>query len=190
MIPKIKNSRFKIKSSGFSLVEMLVATSILIFAIVGPMTLVARGIFFSNYAKDQISAFYLAQEAVEYLRNVRDKNNIDGGTWDTYKTSIINSCMINLNPNGCKVDIPMETISSCIAPTDCGRLNRNDTSGLYSYQTGTGWVPTQFERRIKIYNEPTSDPNSNEIHVEVEMLWTNGTLAKNFIIKENLFAWQ
>ncbi|MEK7662096.1 MAG: prepilin-type N-terminal cleavage/methylation domain-containing protein [Patescibacteria group bacterium] len=190
MILKTQNSKLKTKNRGFSLVEMLVATSILIISIVGPMTLVSKGVFFSNYAKDQISAFYLAQEAVEYLRNVRDNNNIAGGTWNTYKTSLINLCMVNLNANGCKVDIPATTISSCNSPTNCGLLNRNDTSGLYSYQAGVGWVPTQFERRIKVYNEPTSDPNSNEIHIEVEMVWTNGTLVKNFIIKENLFAWQ
>ena len=190
MISKIKNSKLKIKNGGFSLVEMLVATSILIIAIVGPMSLVARGVFFSNYAKDQIAAFYLAQEAIEYLRNVRDNNNITGGTWDTYKGSLINLCMTDSNPSGCKIDVPATAISSCSSPTNCGLLNRNEVSGLYSYQVGAGFAPTQFERRVKINNEPASNQNSNEIHIEVEMVWTNGTLTRNFIIKENLFAWQ
>src|SRR4051812_13810349 len=51
---------------AFTLVESMVAISILALAVTGPMIIAQKGIGSAIYAKDQITAFYLAQEAVEY----------------------------------------------------------------------------------------------------------------------------
>src|SRR3989338_617192 len=76
-----RDSVFVIRDStqrGFSLVETIVAIAILTFAMVAPLSLAQRGLNASIYARDQITAFYLAQEAIEYVRNVRDTNNLEG----------------------------------------------------------------------------------------------------------------
>ena len=57
---------------GFTLIESLVAITILVTAILGPMTIAATGISSAIYARDQETAFFLAQEGLEYVRNVRD----------------------------------------------------------------------------------------------------------------------
>ena len=49
---------------GFTLIETLVAVSLLTVAIVAPMTLTARSLSAAYYARDQITAFHLAQEAI------------------------------------------------------------------------------------------------------------------------------
>ena len=60
------------KNRGFTIIESLVAIAILIVAITGTMTAVQSGISSYTYSKDQIAAFFLAQEAFEQVRNMRD----------------------------------------------------------------------------------------------------------------------
>ena len=57
---------------GFTLLETFVAITILMFAVVGPLTIVSKALNASYDSRDQITAFYLAQDAIEYIRNVRD----------------------------------------------------------------------------------------------------------------------
>ncbi len=67
------------KNKGFTLLETLVAISILIVAITAPLAIIAQALRSSYYARDQVTAYYLAQEAVEFLRNKRDNTGLQGG---------------------------------------------------------------------------------------------------------------
>src|ERR1035437_7381734 len=72
-------------SSGFTLVETLVAIAILMIAIAGPLTVAEKGLSASIYARDQLMASYLAQDAMESIKNIVDSNELDkanGGTTD------------------------------------------------------------------------------------------------------------
>ncbi|MDP3958447.1 MAG: prepilin-type N-terminal cleavage/methylation domain-containing protein [bacterium] len=178
-------------SRGFTLIETLVATFVLITAIVGPLSIVAKGFFFANYTRDQVTAFYLAQEAIEFIRSKRDNVTLAGSTWATFKANPgtsnppgIRDCLVANNPNGCSIDAKWNTIAAC--GSTCEYL-RQDSAGLYNYQDGN---ETPFRRTIKMYYEPSGDPNANELRIEVEMLWANGTLTKSFVLKESVFNWQ
>jgi prepilin-type N-terminal cleavage/methylation domain-containing protein len=59
-------------SKGFTLVETLVAIAIFTMSILGLMSVMAQGISDTTYAKQKIIATYLAQEGIEYVRNMRD----------------------------------------------------------------------------------------------------------------------
>ena len=61
---------------GLTLVETLVAISILTIAVVGPLGIIAQALHTSYYTRDQMTAYYLAQEAIEYVRNIRDNQSI------------------------------------------------------------------------------------------------------------------
>ena len=63
---------------GFTLVETLIAISILVLAVTGAFAAAHNGMMSSLYSKDQVTAFYLAQEAIEQIRNLRDQNGISG----------------------------------------------------------------------------------------------------------------
>ncbi|MEK7115708.1 MAG: hypothetical protein AAB858_03200 [Patescibacteria group bacterium] len=183
------NYQLPTTQGGFTLIETLVATFVLVTAIVGPLTITAKGVFFSNLAKSQITAFYLAQEPIEYIRNKRDNNTIAGGKWADFKSGVVQNCMESVNPNGCYLDVTTDTISQCGA-SGCPYLNRNSVSGFYGYETGGNWSQSEFRRTVKISNVPASNESANEIFIVVEMTWQNGILTKNFVLKENLFDWQ
>jgi type II secretory pathway pseudopilin PulG len=62
------------KNSGFTLIETFVAITVLVIAVLGPMTLLSRALQNSRYIKDDIIASYLAQEGVELMIDKRNKN--------------------------------------------------------------------------------------------------------------------
>ncbi|MHB8710121.1 MAG: prepilin-type N-terminal cleavage/methylation domain-containing protein [Minisyncoccota bacterium] len=57
---------------GFTLVEALVAVAIVALAIAGPMYSASRAIVAAEVAQQQLTASYLAQEGIEYVRSMRD----------------------------------------------------------------------------------------------------------------------
>lgn len=59
-------------TKGFTLVETLVAITIIVTAILGPLYAVQQALAASRIARDQLIASSLAQEAVEYVRARRD----------------------------------------------------------------------------------------------------------------------
>src|SRR3989344_1273934 len=60
------------KQSGFSLVETLVAISVLLIVVVGPMTISMRTAKSTSFASEQVQAFFLAQEGLELAHKGRD----------------------------------------------------------------------------------------------------------------------
>lgn len=60
--------------------ETLVAIAILLLSITGPMAFSQNGLRAAFYARDQVTAFYLAQDAIEFVKNRRDHNALDGNS--------------------------------------------------------------------------------------------------------------
>jgi len=157
-------------NNGFTLVEALVAISILLISIAGPISLAQQSMSSARLAKNQINAFYLAQDAIEFIRGKRDSNILNGNDW----LFGLNDC---LGGNKCLVDVTTGTISSCGSNCKLIRKDSNNT-GLYGYNTS--WVETKFRREISIIQV-----NTTEVYVKVKILWDEGD--KNFLIRESLF---
>ncbi|MEK7610324.1 MAG: prepilin-type N-terminal cleavage/methylation domain-containing protein [Patescibacteria group bacterium] len=92
------NHFFKHKR-GFTLVEMLVAITILVIGVLGPLAMASRGISDGRYAQNYLIGSYLAQEALEAVINQRNFNQAlgSGTDWDNK----LNACFTN----GCYVDV-------------------------------------------------------------------------------------
>lgn len=58
---------------GFTIIETLVAVTILMISIVGPLTIAQKSLMASIYARDQVTASFLAQDIMEKIKN--DKSN-------------------------------------------------------------------------------------------------------------------
>lgn len=164
---------------GFTMVETLVAISILSISILAGFTAVQNGLKSSLAVKDQITAFYLVQEAVEYVKNIRDENALDfvNGGASTWLTGM-SSCN---SPSFCYIDSPSKTISSCSGNNStCPNLRMDNNSRLWGYNAG--WSQTRFIRAITFQNI-----SADEIAVTVWISWTQGATNRSFQVTETIF---
>src|SRR3990167_10137401 len=101
-------------NKGFTIIESLVAITVLVLAITGVTSAIQTGISSYIFSKDQIIAFYLAQEGVEQIRNIRDENSLKNPQqpWLTgIASSVSDPCYFG---KACKV----EPVFSSVA-TEC-----------------------------------------------------------------------
>ncbi len=161
---------------GFTLVETLIAIGILVIAVSGSFLAAQNGLSTAIYAKNEITAFYLAQEAVEQIRNIRDQNSLNGDSW---LTDITDSDKCPLD-TPCKIDVLTHSLSPCNIA--CEPL-RTSPSGYYGYDPS--WTLTTFKREVVI-----TAVNGHEIEITVTMTWSKGIINRTFRVHENLFDWQ
>lgn len=169
----MQNNIKKKKNKGFTLIEALVAITILTISIAGPITIASRGMTSAMFARDQITAFYLAQEAVEFIRNKRDENNIKGNVW-------IDGLSECLDGKVCIIDSKNNEINECIGGI-CPVLKYNNSTAFYSYDSGED---SNFTREIRI-----ATVNVKEIAITTTMSWSSGSIIKSFTVKEHILDW-
>ncbi|MBU3968647.1 type II secretion system GspH family protein [Patescibacteria group bacterium] len=160
-------------NSGFTLVETLIAITILVSAIVGPMVVVQKSLSSANFAKSQIISFHLAGEAIEYIRNKRDGNTLSGVSWINGLSECIDK--------KCAVDTVNDTISQC--SENCPNLQFDSINGFYGYDSN--WEDSIFNRVVEI-----KSINEEELSILVTIFWKSGVFTKEFSVRENLFNWQ
>jgi len=162
---------------GFTLVETIIATAVLLLSITGPLTIATRSLTSAAFAKDQVTAFYLAQEATEFIRNKRDNNALSNSSWLSGLDECIGqSCVIDATED---IDDD-DAFRSCAGA--CQRLKISET-GLYGYDSL--WADTKFTREVSI-----TSINSAEINIDISINWESGPIQKNFTIRENILNWQ
>lgn len=186
-------SKENLKNKGFTLVETLVAISILSLSIAATFTAVQNGIQNSTIAKDQTTAFYLTQEAMEYIKNIRDENalysiqNPDAPrNWlYGFSSEAGDPCYFG---KVCKIDVPLKTVTNCGSaaitaspPNLCVVLNQDQTTSLFGYTVS--WTPTRFRREVQIRQLVAN----TEIEVIVSISWTSRAGTKFFQASETFF---
>ncbi len=165
--------------SGFTLIETLVAFSVLTLMFLGPITLISKSISFAIVSQNNITAFYLGQEAVEYILNLRDTNLLKGQDWLYGMQQCYQGAAI------CIVDIPNDKITSCGVP--CKKEVKYDDGGAY-YNHENGPM-TGFIRMITI-DTPVGG-NSDEAKIKVEVTWTERTGEdKSYTLEREMFNWK
>jgi len=173
---------------GFTLLEALIGISIVVVAITATFGATQNGLQSAVESRDQITAFYLAQEGVEYIRNVRDTNRIHNDDWlkgiaelpsDPCffgKTCIVDAVLPATNP-------PV-TCSSGLA-LSCPNIRQDLVAGstFGFYGNSASWTTTNFNREIRI----DQNVSGREVVVVVTMKWGNGS---TFVARELLLNWQ
>jgi Tfp pilus assembly protein PilV len=181
--------------AGFSLVETLVAISILLTIVSSIMLLVNQSIESSGQLSDELVASYLASDAIEYLRYSRDtqwlgSNNNNFHQW--YTASGIDECANDI----CEVDtrITDEAINVCgVTRGDCDNLDYNQSEGRYGYENGPDWEESKFKRTVEVLEANDLGPNSSstdEVVVEVVVSWENQSGGTSELqLRDSLTAW-
>lgn len=187
--------------SGFSLVETLVAITVLLVIIVGPMTLVSSSARSTNFASEQVVAFFLAQEGAELAQKARDdyvlgrfrQSSPVADPWEDFTRtqtpgaiSPYASCFTAGANGGCGLQVSNAN-DGAITAVACGtggslcrlRLDtRANESGVsttgrarYTYSTSAQLTTTPFTRRVYFVR------NGDQIRVTSEVLWYTGSLT-------------
>jgi prepilin-type N-terminal cleavage/methylation domain-containing protein len=191
IIVKFLSKIFKAKpflggSRAFTLVETLVAISILSLVTTATLTAVQSALKDASMTKDKIAAFYLAQEGMEFIKNIRDENTLqilNGSSIDWLagmSGAAGDPCFFG---KVCRIDSPAKTITYCgMTLNSCPNLNQNSISKVYSYTTGAGWTTSNFKREIQ-FQLVTPD----EVIVLMTVSWTNRGVTQSFQVTESFF---
>ena len=178
---KNKNSKH-----GFTLIETIVAVAILSAAVAGPMVLSIKNIGTASVSQDQLVAFYLGQEVVEYVRNVRDTNIINASSdW-------LNGLSACKGVSGCYIDIK-NNIAPIVCdpdPKGCPKIKFNENLKNYNYQPVVAGLnkETSFIRTVKIDNSIRTD--GDEAKISIALKWTSKYGEKTMILQDNIFNWR
>lgn len=175
---------------GFSLVEVLVAISLLLLVIVGPMQMLTQTSNSTRYATEQVTAYFLAQEAIELVHKYRDDLLLE------YFASEFSAG--NSNMSDPMFQLTQGDIQNCYGGTGCGVYLNNtndvtftdcnlsngsntcqlklDLSGNIKYTHDVSATePSPFIRRVEIVRIPnTGDIKEFKITSTVE--WRTGSL--------------
>ena len=167
-----------IKKNGFTLLEAVISTSIVMIGIMGILIISQYMALIVYDARDKLTAVYLAKEGVEIVRNIRDTNFLKiqageaGVVWNTGLDSGIYEAQYN-----------SENLIDWGGNLEYLKI---DGDGFYNYINGT---TTIFRRKIII-----SDLSGVEgIKVEVRVEWPDqlNQPPNIFEIEENLYNnWQ
>lgn len=167
-------------TNGFTLIETMVAISIVTLAIIGPMIDAERSIVAAETARDQLSASYLAQEGIEYMRAVRDDQFLA-----SYPANTANAWNNFLNSS---------PLTPCRSPGICtlGPLQ----GGTLSLCTGLGCSQpfslvtngTPFTRTIQMINASTN--GATDVRIVSTVSWSFHTVPYAVTITDHLTPWQ
>jgi len=130
------------------------------------------------------TAMYLAAEAVEIVRNIRDTNNLQNAPFDA-----------NI-PEG-KDLIPVkngETWELVDVSSDVSRkrvyFKEGEGFSQFNSSPSSGWEETKFSREIEIKKE--RKPTTNEVYlIKVKVIVKYGKFQKKYAsIEDNFYKWQ
>ena len=171
------------RTAGFTLIETLIAISLLMMAVVEPMVLTSQALKSAYYARDQITASNLAQEGIEAVRAERDKRILTAALTGT-NVDIFGSIPVDQDFT---IDARKDSSTDPSAMTPCaGPCPRLQTDGnIYGYQSG--WTNTAFTRTLRAQYVPGT---TDEMRLTVTVTWRTGSYpARTITLNENLFRW-
>ena len=163
---------------GFTLLEVIIAISILTVAIGGIYALIQQTLRAASLANSKLIAAHLSQEGVEIVRNFRDNN------WLNQRFSTSTSWRAGLGAGDYEVDYDDTVPTSFVGE---GRyLYIGGTNGFYTYLNSPGDIQTKFKRKITITDTGVGD---DEIEVAVKVFWQERGGEYEIEVVENLYNW-
>lgn len=165
------------KTGGFTIVETLVAITVLMIAIAGPLVIASKGLTAALYAKDQMIASLLAQESMEVIKNIRSNVIVDPSStqWHLPLSQCTNSASTRCDASAMK-DYPHLFTDACPV-TGCPLY----FLGGYAPDLSNPAQQTIFTRYF--YLTKVSD---DEYTVDVVVTWYEGLISNELRLSSEL----
>lgn len=174
---KKKTTYFSFRS-GQSLVEVMVAITILTVGFLGMSGLLSQSLALNRVTTNQVTATYLASEGVEIAKNLIDHDVYAGGDgqWG--------ACFLGRGTTDFEIDYSTtdcSTLTKFISPGDA--LWYHADTHLYDYNSNGG-TATSFMRMVRVRT------SGDEITVTAEVWWPGlaGTQG-NIILEDHFYKW-
>ena len=168
--------KVKAANQGFTIVETLVAITILLVGVLGPLSIAANGIADGMFAKNQLTANYLAQEAIEMVINKRDSNaDARLPAFGGIPTPCVPTCTIDLQTGD-------------IASGDIPQLVFDKSTGLFADAASVGSadkLSAVFSRKIDI---DCDGPPATVCKITVTIDWQNKDNPRQLVIRDFIYA--
>ena len=155
------------KKNSFTLLEVIIAITVLTVAVGGSFALIQQILIASSLNQSKLIAYYLAQEGIEIVKNIRDSNWLEPGvSWNN-----------GLDVGEWEVDFD----DSELTPYSGDHFLNIDENGFYSYSPGTS---TQFKREISIL-----EIGEDALEVSVDVQWSERGRTHNIEVLDHLYNW-
>jgi len=171
---------FTRETAGFSLVETIVAIGILLLVLSTIMSAIYTSSGASDQTRDQITAHYLAQDAIEYMRWHRDTVFKESQDFDNF-TEPFNRCQDSTGGK-CRLDTrqPGESgLGYRECSDNCEPLRFDDVSNVYGHNDD--WEKSQFTRFIQ------TEIKNDLVRVEVTVESDNA--ESSVTVTDYLYNW-
>lgn len=192
------------KNQGFTILETIVAIAILLVAIAGPLTVAEKGLIEAVSSQDQLTASYLAQDLMEYVKNVRDDNLLNNRGWLTnLAISQTGGSICAVGGSPCDFDTEtgnalQPTLASCtnvvinsqnLCQIYLNQVNNGSSNTYYYtpyYDSGVS-TKTKFSRTFSLTPTGGLGATATSSLVTVTVDWKTGDIADQVVIQDMLF---
>ena len=184
------------KHNAFTLLETMIAISIIMIATAGSLNLINQAINSLGAPEDEIVAANLSAEGIEVIRNIRDSNWLEDVAWDsglTFGAGCSATAASSLGVSSCiptstcpdSLNVNYNSVSASNLPDD--RLYFASATGLYSHNTALAL--TRFSRRVELtYCKDWESRVYMRLRSTVDR--TDKFGLKQFTLLDHLYDWQ
>ena len=173
----------------------MIAVTILTFAVAGLLYTASRVLVAVEIARDKLTASYLAQEGIEYVRAMRDHEYLKlyGGdtsaAWNNFLTGMNNAGSIaKCRTTTCTLD----TYPTVSMGTGSGFSLQQGSSnklylvnGFYTQKSDIGGVQTPFIRTIQVV-----DVSATDVRILSTVSWSFHGIPYTVTVTDHLTPWQ
>lgn len=173
--------------SGFTLVEVLVAITILLLVVTGPMTIITSANRSNAFSTEQVQAFFFAQEGLELAQKGRDdlllsyyEDIFASGSSAVQPFSTFLTDFDDCVSDGCGLTIANSgaiQITDCSDTTNCRLYRNTDTNARSQFiHGGVTDNATPYTRVITMVPIVGANGRIREVKVTSRVTWRTGSL--------------
>ena len=200
MINNIKSRIKKIQlNRGFTVLESMVAIIILSLSITSVFSVISNSIYQANIARDEMTSSYLAQEALEIVRNIRDTNQLkrisnSSITWLDNITGGANCLFAGASTISDVCRIGNANILDCGGiNVFCPNLSQNNTTAGgnvpdYQFSDGPTFGSTLTNLRRELRFQKVAG-NADDMTVTVNIYYKRGITTRKVTLKTDILSW-